>query len=76
MQFDSERRGPSLIMSMWLFVLLEPRISLHKAIVLGLAFVLVMLMFFLFSLFWVWLQKKGEEERAEASAHAARTNDA
>jgi hypothetical protein len=50
---------PSLIMSMWLFVLLEPRISLHKAIVLGLAVVLVLLMLSLFCILWVWVAWDG-----------------
>jgi hypothetical protein len=67
---------PSLFMSVWLFVLLEPRISLHKAIVLGLAAILVFFMLFFFSLLWVWSQGKGEEQRAEESAHASRTHGA
>jgi hypothetical protein len=61
---------PGLIMSVWLFILLEPWIMLHKAIVLGLAAILVALMLFSFCILWVWFHGK-DEGRAEEPARAS-----
>jgi hypothetical protein len=60
-------------MSMWLFILLEPWIMLHTAIVLALAAILVTLMLSLFCVLWLWLHGKGEEELAQEPARAWRT---
>jgi len=51
---------PSLIMSTWVFILLEPWVLLHKAIVLGLAAILVTLILSLFCILWVWFHGKDE----------------
>jgi hypothetical protein len=51
---------PSLLMSLWLFVLLEPWFLLHKAIVLGLAAILVALILSSFCILWVWIQGRDE----------------
>ena len=64
---------PGLLMSMWLFVLLEQQTTLHKAIVLGLAAILVTLILSSFCMLWVWLHGNGEEERADEPAGASRT---
>ena len=64
---------PTLLMSMWLFILLEPWIMLHKAIVLGLAAILVTLMLSSFCILWVWFHGKDDERRAEEPARASRT---
>jgi hypothetical protein len=61
---------PGLIMSVWLFILLEPWIMLHKAIVLGLAAILVALMLSSFCILWVWFHGK-DEGRAEEPARAS-----
>ena len=65
---------PGLIMSMWLFILLEPWFLLHKAIVLALAAILVTLILSLFCILWVWSHGKDNEGRAEESARASRTD--
>ena len=64
---------PGLIMSMWLFILLEPWILLHKAIVLALAAILVTLMLSSFCILWVWFHGKDDEGRVEEPARASRT---
>ena len=64
---------PGLIMSMWLFILLEPWFLLHKAIVLGLAAILVTLILSSFCILWVWFHEKDEEGRVEEPARASRT---
>jgi hypothetical protein len=65
---------PTILMSMWFFVLLEQQTSLHKAIVLGLAVVLVLLMLSLFCILWVWLHRTDNERRAEEPGRASRTD--
>ena len=62
---------PTLLMSMWLFVLLEPWLLLHKAIVLALAAILVTLMLSSFCILWVWFHGKDDEGRAEELARAS-----
>ena len=62
---------PTLLMSMWLFILLEPWILLHKAIVLALAAILVTLMLSSFCILWVWFHGKDDERRAEEPARAS-----
>ena len=62
---------PGLIMSMWLFILLEPWFLLHKAIVLALAAILVTLILSLFCILWVWSHGKEDERRVEESARAS-----
>jgi hypothetical protein len=65
---------PTLLMSVWLFILLEPWIMLHKAIVLGVAAILVTLMLSSFCILWVWFHGKDDEGRVEEPVRASRTN--
>ena len=62
---------PGLIMSVWLFILLEPWILLHKAIVLAIAAILVTLSLPLFCVLWVWFHGKDNESGAERSPQAS-----
>ncbi len=56
---------PMLIVSTWLFVLLEWWIPLHRGMVLGVAVILAAIILSVFCIFWVRLQSRDEEEHTE-----------
>ena len=57
---------PIIIVSTWIFLLLQGRIALPAGIVLGVvAVILATVLLAVFCMVWVWLQRKDEEERTE-----------
>ena len=57
---------PIIIVSTWIFLLLQGRLPLPAGIVLAVvAVILATVLLAVFCLGWVWLQRKDEEERTE-----------
>lgn len=56
---------PMLIVSTWLFLLLQWWITLPAGMVLGVALILATIILSMFCIAWVWSQSRDEEERTE-----------
>jgi len=61
---------PVIIVSSWLFLLLQRWISLALGITLGLAVILATFILFVFCVVWVWSQRMDEKERPEEAGRS------